>query len=194
MSRDRDRSTFLEAQVARRHAPAAGRSHRARRRPGRMRPGCDAVAERTARVAVRRAAATPVPSARPPRPPRPARSPLGTVRFALDWTPNTNHTGFYVARRRAGTATPASTSRSCRTARTTPEALMRRRPGRLRDQLPGLAHLRRRGRRADRLGDGHPPAHRPGDRRPRVVRHHPPARPRRQDLRRLRLPATRSRP
>ena len=25
-------------------------------------------------------------------------APLGTVRLALDWTPNTNHTGFYVAR------------------------------------------------------------------------------------------------
>ena len=24
-------------------------------------------------------------------------APLGTVRLALDWTPNTNHTGFYVA-------------------------------------------------------------------------------------------------
>ena len=36
------------------------------------------------------------------RPPRAAASPsaaapLGTVRLALDWTPNTNHTGFYVA-------------------------------------------------------------------------------------------------
>jgi ABC-type nitrate/sulfonate/bicarbonate transport system substrate-binding protein len=29
--------------------------------------------------------------------PSPSRGPLGTVRLALDWTPNTNHTGFYVA-------------------------------------------------------------------------------------------------
>ena len=35
-----------------------------------------------------------------------------------------------------------------------------RRPGRVRDQLPGRADLRRGGRRAGRLGDGHPPAHR----------------------------------
>ena len=43
--------------------------------------------------------ARPVPSAAASAPgasPTPAPS-LGTVRLALDWTPNTNHTGFYVA-------------------------------------------------------------------------------------------------
>ena len=43
--------------------------------------------------------APPVPSAAASAPgasPTPAPS-LGTVRVALDWTPNTNHTGFYMA-------------------------------------------------------------------------------------------------
>ena len=74
-----------------------------------------------------------------------------------------------------------------------PRGADRRRPGRVRHQLPGRAHLRRRGRGADRLGDGHPPAHRPGDRGPRLVRHHPAEGPRRADLRGLRLSRTRSR-
>ncbi|MEO8437188.1 MAG: ABC transporter substrate-binding protein [Chloroflexota bacterium] len=39
------------------------------------------------------AAAVPTPSATTPA----SVAPLGTVRLALDWTPNTNHTGFYVA-------------------------------------------------------------------------------------------------
>jgi ABC-type nitrate/sulfonate/bicarbonate transport system substrate-binding protein len=33
----------------------------------------------------------------PPTSPSASAAPLGTVRLALDWTPNTNHTGFYVA-------------------------------------------------------------------------------------------------
>ena len=46
--------------------------------------------------------ASPAPSAAPPTPSAAASAsasqpPLGTVRLALDWTPNTNHTGFYVA-------------------------------------------------------------------------------------------------
>ena len=49
----------------------------------------------------------------------------------------------------------------------------RGRPGRVRDQLPGRADVRRGRRCAGRLGHGDPPAHGPGDRGPRVVRHHP---------------------
>ena len=59
-------------------------------------------------------------SAPPSVPPEPA-----TVRLALDWTPNTNHTGFYVARAeglvRRGRR---STSRSCRTRPPRPETLL----------------------------------------------------------------------
>jgi ABC-type nitrate/sulfonate/bicarbonate transport system substrate-binding protein len=44
---------------------------------------------------------SPAPSAAPSVTPSPTTSPsaqaLGTVRFALDWTPNTDHTGIYVA-------------------------------------------------------------------------------------------------
>ena len=122
--------------------------------------------------------ATASPRRRRPRRRRPSRrrrrrrrhraAPLGTVRLALDWTPNTNHTGFYVARRerlvRRGRRRPRDPAR---TARTTPEALIGGRPGRVRDQLPGRADVRRRGRRADRLGHGDPPAHGAGDRGPR---------------------------
>jgi ABC-type nitrate/sulfonate/bicarbonate transport system substrate-binding protein len=43
------------------------------------------------------ASAPPVPSAAVPSPSVASTGPLGTVRLALDWTPNTNHTGFYVA-------------------------------------------------------------------------------------------------
>ncbi len=42
------------------------------------------------------AVTTPVPSATVSPSATPVQ-PLGTVRFALDWTPNTNHTGIYVA-------------------------------------------------------------------------------------------------
>ena len=64
----------------------------------------------------------------------------------------------------------------------------RRRPGRVRHQLPGRADVRRGRRGAGRLGHGDPPAHGPGDRGPRVVRHRAAEGPRRPDLRRLRLP------
>ena len=83
---------------------------------------------------------------------------------------------------------PGSTSQILPYGTTTPEALIDAGPGRLRHQLPGLADLRRGGRRADRVGHGHPPAHGAGDRRPRLVDDHAAARPRRQDLCRLRLP------
>ena len=47
------------------------------------------------RDAVERHGPEPSVSAAPSASPTP--KPLGTVRLALDWTPNTNHTGFYVA-------------------------------------------------------------------------------------------------
>jgi ABC-type nitrate/sulfonate/bicarbonate transport system substrate-binding protein len=39
----------------------------------------------------------PSPAASASAAPSTSHAPLGTVRLALDWTPNTNHTGFYVA-------------------------------------------------------------------------------------------------
>ena len=47
-----------------------------------------------------------------------------TVRLALDWTPNTDHTGFYVARQRAGIATPAIELQVLPYATATPETLL----------------------------------------------------------------------
>ena len=73
------------------------------------------------------------PSRRPARPaPRPLRvstTPFAgapaTVRLALDWTPNTDHTGFYVARAKGWYARRRrSTSRSCPTPAPTPETLL----------------------------------------------------------------------
>ena len=90
-------------------------------------------------------------AARRPSAPAAARTP---IRFALDWTPNTNHTGLYVAqqqgwfdRRRARRAVPALQQHPARHARR-----LRRR--RVRHQLPGLVHLREGRRRRHRLGDG----------------------------------------
>ena len=40
---------------------------------------------------------SPSPAAPASAAPSASHAPLGTVRLALDWTPNTNHTGFYVA-------------------------------------------------------------------------------------------------
>lgn len=44
-----------------------------------------------------------------------AAADLKTVNIALDWTPNTNHVGLFVAEQKATSAMPASTSRSCPT-------------------------------------------------------------------------------
>jgi ABC-type nitrate/sulfonate/bicarbonate transport system substrate-binding protein len=49
-------------------------------------PGASSAAPSVGQATPSGAAASPSPAA-----------PLGTVRLALDWTPNTNHTGFYVA-------------------------------------------------------------------------------------------------
>ncbi len=152
-------------------------------------PSRDPVAERRAgRDAIERGRSELERFRRPVRRRR-ARSRSGTVRLALDWTPNTNHTGFYVAQANGWYGDAGVDLQILPYGSTTPEALIARRPGGVRDQLPGRSHLRGRGRRADRVGHGHPPAHRPGHRGPRLVRHHPSARPRRQDLRRLRRPA-----
>jgi ABC-type nitrate/sulfonate/bicarbonate transport system substrate-binding protein len=83
------------------------------------------------------AAATPPPSATPATgaspsspasaAPTPAPSPSpasGPVRLALDWTPNTNHTGFYVARHEGWYAEAGVDLSVLPYAGTTPEALM----------------------------------------------------------------------
>ncbi|HEX6867693.1 MAG TPA: ABC transporter substrate-binding protein, partial [Candidatus Limnocylindrales bacterium] len=51
-------------------------------------------------------------------------APLGTVRFALDWTPNTNHTGIYVARANGWYAAAGVDLEILPYGTTTPEALM----------------------------------------------------------------------
>ena len=117
----------------------------------------------------RRRRRRPRPSAvgRPPSLAVRVAAPLGTVRLALDWTPNTNHTGFYVAAAKGWYDEAGVDLQILPYGSDDPRGADRRRPGRVRDQLPGRADLRRRGRRADRLGHGDPPAHGPGDRGPR---------------------------
>src|SRR5690349_14105127 len=80
------------------------------RRPGRILLAAIAVGSIVGACSV--STASPPPTAEPSRAPTPSvassvaaatpsatpAGPLGTVRLALDWTPNTNHTGFYVAR------------------------------------------------------------------------------------------------
>jgi ABC-type nitrate/sulfonate/bicarbonate transport system substrate-binding protein len=51
-------------------------------------------------------------------------APLGTVRLALDWTPNTNHTGFYVASSKGWYAAAGVDLEILPYGTTTPEALM----------------------------------------------------------------------
>lgn len=68
-------------------------------------------------------------SSAPPASPSAAASPgpiasLGTVRLALDWTPNTNHTGFYVAAANGWYDQAGVDFRILPYATTTPEALM----------------------------------------------------------------------
>jgi ABC-type nitrate/sulfonate/bicarbonate transport system substrate-binding protein len=64
------------------------------------------------------AAASPVPT------PSPSAKPLGTVRLALDWTPNTNHTGFYVAAAKGWYGDAGVDLRILPYGTTTPEALI----------------------------------------------------------------------
>ena len=126
---------------------------------------------------------------RPPRPSAPRRHRAATVRLALDWTPNTNHTGFYVARAEGLVRRrPGSTSRSCRTPRATPETLLAAHQAEcgisFQDSMTFAVAAG-----ADIVSvDGDPPADRVRDRRPRRRPDRAAARPRRQDLRRLRLP------
>ena len=58
-------------------------------------------------------------AASPSAPPAPA-----TVRLALDWTPNTNHTGFFVAEHEGWYADAAITLRILPYSGTTPETLI----------------------------------------------------------------------
>src|SRR6188508_3831018 len=51
-------------------------------------------------------------------------TPLGTVRLALDWTPNTNHTGFYVAQANGWYTDAGVELEILPYASTTPEALI----------------------------------------------------------------------
>ena len=133
------------------------------------------------------------PSASAAASPSASVTPLGTVRLALDWTPNTNHTGFYVASSKGWYDAAGVDLEILPVRHHDARSADGGRPGGVRDQLPGRPDVRRRGRRPDRLGDGDPPAHRPGDRGPGIVGHHPAAAARRQDLRRVRLSRTRSR-
>ena len=115
---------------------------------------------------------------------RPARD---TVSVALDWTPNTNHTGIYVAQklgyydgRGHRRQDPALREHRARDARRPPQ-------GRLRLLLLGRRRLRARRRRGRDLGVRRAPAHRARDRRARrPQRHRDPQGSRRQDLRGLR--------
>jgi NitT/TauT family transport system substrate-binding protein len=63
----------------------------------------------------------PIASSSPTATPKP---PLGTVRLALDWTPNTNHIGFYVAQRDGAYADAAIDLRFLPYASTSPEILV----------------------------------------------------------------------
>ncbi len=56
--------------------------------------------------------------------PTPAASALGTVRLALDWTPNTDHTAFYVSIADGAYAAAGVDLQILPYASTTPEALM----------------------------------------------------------------------
>ena len=78
--------------------------------------GCGSTGQSASPSASRVAVGPPASSpAAPPARASPGRRPA-TVRLALDWTPNTNHTGFFVARAKGWYATrPRSTSGSCRT-------------------------------------------------------------------------------
>lgn len=70
------------------------------------------------------APATASPSSGPPATSATAPPEPGTVRFALDWTPNTNHTGLYVARARGWYDEAGVDVEILPYAGTTPEALM----------------------------------------------------------------------
>ena len=65
-----------------------------------------------------------VSSAGPSQAPSPAATALGTVRLALDWTPNTNHTGFYAAAAKGWYAASGVDLRILPYATTVPEALI----------------------------------------------------------------------
>jgi ABC-type nitrate/sulfonate/bicarbonate transport system substrate-binding protein len=74
---------------------------------------------------------SPVPSVSPSALPAPSVSPLAsaspepaTVRLALDWTPNTNHIGFFVAEHEGWYANAAITLRILPYSGTTPETLI----------------------------------------------------------------------
>jgi ABC-type nitrate/sulfonate/bicarbonate transport system substrate-binding protein len=59
-----------------------------------------------------------------PSPTTTPKPPLGTVRLALDWTPNTNHIGFYVAQQDGAYADAAVDLRFLPYASTSPEILV----------------------------------------------------------------------
>ena len=84
--------------------------------------------------------------------PSASAKPLGTVRFALDWTPNTNHTGIYVAAAKGWYRDAGVDLQILPYGSHDAGGIDDRRPGRVRDQLPGRAHLRgrRRARRSSR--------------------------------------------
>ena len=133
-------------------------------------------APRAVRRPPRRPPARPSPRRRRPsgasrrQPPsrRRPRSRAARRRSASRWTgPRTPTTrGSTSPRRRAGTRDAGVDLQILPVLERDARDPDRRRPGRVRDQLPGRDDLRGRRRRADRLGHGDPPAHGPGDRRP----------------------------
>ena len=74
--------------------------------------------------AVPSASAATVPSADAAASPSASVTPLGTVRLALDWTPNTNHTGIYVASSKGWYDAAGVDLEILPYGTTTPEALM----------------------------------------------------------------------
>ena len=186
--RDRDWRTDAIPEEGRRHEPAAGGGLGHRLRPGRLQPVFDHVAEQLARrdaverhcpelERLRRPVGVAEPKAARDRAPRARLDPEHQPHRVLCRAGER-----LVCRCRGRPADPAVWQHGS-------GGLDRRGSGRVRDQLPGRAHLRRGGRGADRLGHGHPAAHCPGHRGPRLVGHHSSARSRWQDLRRIRRAA-----
>ena len=115
---------------------------------------------------------------------RPARD---TVSVALDWTPNTNHTGIYVAQKLGYYEAAGIDVKLLPYASTAPETLVGHRKADFGFSYSAGVAFARGGRRGRHLGVRRAPAHRARDRSARrPQRHHDAEGPRRQDLRGVR--------